>query len=100
MNKIENGSGIEFTAMINGDKENIFDPEKNQEPLAMLPNGSVVIDRKRVATDKEIVLAFWKRNGRTEFITWAVYRDDDKSTSHGNYFDNLKDAFDNFMERN
>jgi len=64
-----------------------------------LPNGAILIERKRVAVDKEIVLAIDGKGNRTEYITWAVYRDDDKSTSHGYYFTSLTEAKKDFDSR-
>ena len=66
---------------------------------SVLPNGATVISRKQVAPDKEIVLAKWSKGGREEFITWALYRGDDRSTSHGNYFSSLEDAKKDFNTR-
>jgi hypothetical protein len=47
-----------------------------------LPNGATLLARQRVASDHEVVLARWG----DEWVTWSVYRDDDRSTSHGHYF--------------
>ena len=59
---------------------------------SVLPNGAEELTRKRVAVDKEIVLAKWKRNGSDEFITWAIYHGDDRSTSSGHYFNTIEEA--------
>lgn len=65
----------------------------------VLPNGATELVRKRVAPDKEIVLAKWNRGGREEYITWAIYRGDDRSTSHGHYFISFEEASKDFATR-
>lgn len=68
--------------------------------MKTLPNGAIELDRKVVSASKEIVIATWMRGKAQEFVTWAVYHRDDKSTSHGNYFTDIADAVADFKRRN
>lgn len=51
--------------------------------MTTLPNGATLIEK----TDN-LVLA---KMGNM-YVTWKYYRDDLRSTSHGNYFERLADA--------
>lgn len=65
-----------------------------------LPNGAMELERKRVNTDREIVLAVWEKSHGKEFVTWVIYHNDDRSTGNGHYFISLEGAVRDFNARN
>jgi len=71
-----------------------------------LPNGAMLIARRKTEQGHEIVLAVYPDRTTSprdpEYITWRVFREDDKTTEQGHYFhsgDRFAEAVRDFMER-
>jgi len=59
----------------------------------VLHNGATV-----VAWNDRVILARWT-NDITPYVTWKWYRNDPRTTSHGNYHVSMNDAYVDFFSR-
>ena len=60
----------------------------------VLKNGATVLELDNTSG---VVLAHWPRNGRTEYVTWAV--DNEGNCYWGHYFHTEAEARDDYLER-